>query len=117
MEALEPYRAAPSEGELARRRMAGLSPRQDALLTRWGYPYVFDEFRFHMTLTGPVADDRAAAVEAALQTHFEPVLGRSLTVDRLCLFVQEAPGAPFVMRQAFPIRRPIGAGFIRMEMH
>ena len=30
----------------------GLSPRQDELLKRWGYPYVLEEWRFHLTLTG-----------------------------------------------------------------
>ena len=32
----------PSEAELARRRAAGLTPRQDELLMRWGYPYVLE---------------------------------------------------------------------------
>ena len=32
------------EGDLARRRAAGLTPRQDANLLRWGYPYVDRRF-------------------------------------------------------------------------
>ena len=31
---------------------SGLTDRQEALLTQWGYPYVMEEFRFHITLTG-----------------------------------------------------------------
>jgi hypothetical protein len=50
--ALDPFRAPPSEAELARRRKARLSDRQEALLMKWGYPYVMEEFRFHLTLTG-----------------------------------------------------------------
>ena len=46
------FRQPADEAELARRRAAGLSPRQEELLTRWGYPYVLEEWRFHLTLTG-----------------------------------------------------------------
>ncbi|MEM1076382.1 MAG: DUF1045 domain-containing protein [Pseudomonadota bacterium] len=55
---LDRYRAPAKEVELAKRRAKGLSDRQDALLEQWGYPYVLDEFRFHMTLSGrmPKAD-------------------------------------------------------------
>lgn len=49
---LDGFRAPASEAEFARRRKAGLSDRQEALLTQWGYPYVFEEFRFHLTLSG-----------------------------------------------------------------
>ena len=50
------FRRPADEDELARRRAAGLSPRQDELLLRWGYPYVLEEWRFHLTLTGRLAD-------------------------------------------------------------
>ncbi|GGH37848.1 putative phosphonate metabolism protein [Cribrihabitans marinus] len=49
---LDAFRAPPEDAELARRRKAHLTDRQEALLRRWGYPYVLDEFRFHTTLTG-----------------------------------------------------------------
>lgn len=49
---LDGFRAPPPEDELARRRAAGLTATQEANLTRWGYPYVLDEFQFHLTLTG-----------------------------------------------------------------
>ena len=42
------FRKAPSAGELARRRAAGLSSRQEELLGQWGYPYVLDQYRFHL---------------------------------------------------------------------
>lgn len=49
---LDGHRGAASADELERRRAAGLTPRQDTLLVQWGYPYVADEFRFHLTLSG-----------------------------------------------------------------
>lgn len=53
----EPFRAPLSEFDLARRRKARLSPEEDARLVAWGYPYVFEDFRFHMTLSSGIADE------------------------------------------------------------
>ncbi|WP_439155912.1 DUF1045 domain-containing protein [Yoonia sp.] len=63
---LDEFRAPSEEPELARRRAAGLSARQDALLVQWGYPYVMEEFRFHLTLSGrlPQAEIPAWAKQA-----------------------------------------------------
>ena len=55
------FRAPPMPDEVARRRPERLTPRQRAHLDAWGYPYVLDEFRFHLTLTGPVPDALASA--------------------------------------------------------
>ena len=63
---LDMFRAAPSEAELAKRRTARLSAAQNAHLLRWGYPYVLDQFRVHLTLTGPLQADLAALAETAL---------------------------------------------------
>ena len=63
---LDSFRAPPSESETARRRKAGLTERQDALLRRWGYPYVFEEFRFHLTLTGRLPDPERRSVKTVL---------------------------------------------------
>src|SRR3546814_13524543 len=52
---LDALRAPLTPREIERRLQSRLSPRQEALLGRWGYPYVFDEFRFNMTLTGSLA--------------------------------------------------------------
>lgn len=53
---IDGFRAPASEAELARRRKAALSNRQEELLTQWGYPYVFEEFRFHLTLSGRLSE-------------------------------------------------------------
>lgn len=67
---LDSFRAAPGSAELARRRKAGLSERQEAMLTRWGYPYVMDDFRFHMTLSGRLSADQI--------THWTDILAERL---------------------------------------
>lgn len=92
VEALDAFRAPPTDTETARRRKAGLTPRQDQLLLRWGYPYVMDEFRFHMTLTGPLPRPEAEAVKAALVPHVEPRLSRPYVIETLSLFGEDEDG-------------------------
>ncbi len=70
VEGLDAFRRPAEQAEIARRRSAGLTARQDAMLARWGYPYVFEEFHFHITLSGRVAD--TDAVIAAARAHFTP---------------------------------------------
>lgn len=80
---LDRFRAPLSEAEMSRRRASRLSARQEALLQDWGYPYVLEEFRFHLTLTGPVED--ADAVAPILNAALEEVSHRPLIFDSLCL--------------------------------
>ena len=82
--------------EKDRRLGAGLTEGQVRNLERWGYPYVFDGFRFHMTLTGPIDADRRAAIVALLQARFNRVNGNNaLRIARLVLARQDAPSARF----------------------
>ena len=83
--ATEPFRAEPGERELARRRASGLSARQEALLLRWGYPYVMGEFRFHVTLSGPLDDAEARAVRDALETWLGGRLPRPFEARQVAL--------------------------------
>jgi putative phosphonate metabolism protein len=92
---LDQFRAPPSATELARRRRAGLSPAQEALLLRWGYPYVMAEFRFHMTLTARLSGAEGDAVGAALAPLVEPFCQAPLPIDALSLFRQDAADRPF----------------------
>jgi putative phosphonate metabolism protein len=89
---LDQHRAPAGEDELARRRDAGLSPAQHGNLTRWGYPYVLDEFRFHFTLTGKLAPGEAQAVEAALAPVLAPLVPRPFPVEALVLFGEDTAG-------------------------
>lgn len=91
------FRAPPTDDEIARRRPERLSPRQRENLERWGYPYVFDDFLFHMTLTGPVAERRRAAVRRILEDRFGQHLDRRVVVDGLALFVESVPPGDFIV--------------------
>jgi putative phosphonate metabolism protein len=90
--ALDHHRAPPKEAELERRLAAGLSERQEAMLARWGYPYVMDEFRFHITLTGRLNPDEAEAVKAALAPVLAPLLLRPFVIGDLALFGEDEAG-------------------------
>jgi putative phosphonate metabolism protein len=97
------FRAPPSQGELKRRRRAGLSRIQEALLQRWGYPYVFQEFRFHMTLTARLTGAEAPLLGAHLVSVVGPLCRRPLSIDAVALFHQPAPGARFRLLRRYPL--------------
>lgn len=96
--AFEPFRAPLSDAEIARRNPDALSPRECRNLSQWGYPYVFDTFRFHMTLTGRIAAEEAQRVRAAIEECLGDTLDRPLPMDGLAVFVEPSPGAPFEVR-------------------
>ena len=101
--ALAPFRAPLSDHDLARRRACGLTARQDELLQLWGYPYVMEEFRFHITLTGRL--DRPTmqrALQAAI-AWFGPALEERHWLDQLCLF-GEAEDGRFHLIRRFELR-------------
>lgn len=97
------FRAPLRDAEIARRRPERLSEQQRHNLERWGYPYVFDEFRFHMTLTGPVEEKDQPHVERILHDFFAPVLDETVEIANLALFVEPEPGAPFEIHSLHPM--------------
>jgi putative phosphonate metabolism protein len=97
---LDRFRAQPGGDELARRRAAGLSVRQDALLIEWGYPYVGPEFHFHMTLSHRLDQPMRDAVRSALGPVLAPLLPRPFTVDALTLCASDEAGRFRVLHRA-----------------
>lgn len=87
---LDAFRAPPSEADLARRRAAGLSRAQEENLVRWGYPYVLGEFRFHMTLSGPLSDAEADDMERILAEHLAGILPRPFVIGEMTLAGEDA---------------------------
>lgn len=104
--ALDRFRAPPTEAELAKRRAAGLNERQEEMLVRWGYPYVMDQFRFHLTLTCRLPD---AAERAAFRQALEPMVARfaaePLRVEAIALFRQDSRETPFLLTRYFPLSK------------
>ena len=81
--------------DLQRKRKVGLSASQDQRLVEWGYPYIFEEFRFHMTLTGAIKDDDQ---REELVNHLASLFpSQTHTVDGVAIFKQASREQPFVV--------------------
>jgi hypothetical protein len=96
---VDALRAPPEPDELARRRRAGLSAAQEANLLRWGYPYVFAAWRFHMSLTRRLTAEEDARIRPVAKSWFAYTLNLPRRVADICLFVQRGPGEPFVLAE------------------
>lgn len=101
VESFDPWRAAMDAAEAARRGAAGLSERERDHLARWGYPYVFDRFRFHMTLSGRLGDPERSALADALCDRLAAIAA-PVPVDAIAVFVQPDPAARFRVLARFP---------------
>ncbi len=101
---LDSHRQPADAAELARRRQAGLTTRQDAMLLDWGYPYVLTEWRFHMTLTRRLSPEERATMQPAAEAHFAAALAQPQRVADICLFTQIAPGSAFVLAERIALR-------------
>ncbi len=93
--AFERFRAPLSEAEIGRRGPENLTPVEVRNLLQWGYPYVFESFRFHMTLSGRVGHAEAPRLRQVIEAAFSPLLARPVPVDGIAVFVEPEPGAPF----------------------
>lgn len=91
VETLDRFRAPADNSELERRRAKGLTPRQEEMLQRWGYPYVMEDFRFHLTLTGRVPRKAAADWQAVVTAHL-PKLPEPFRLDAVALVGERADG-------------------------
>ena len=89
------FRAPLSDQDIAKRRQRRLTPQQDALMLRWGYPYVMQEFKFHMTLTGPLAPNEIDAIEHDANTRFREFLGQPLKIASLALLGEDSDSGRF----------------------
>jgi putative phosphonate metabolism protein len=120
VEALDSYRAAPSEMELARRRRAQLTETQAAMLVRFGYPYVLETWFFHMTLTRRLAPDEHRIWRPPAEQFFAAATASTRQVTDVCLFTQTRPGAAFVIAARVALKgrlnpRPIDLNGIKKE--
>lgn len=95
--AFEPFRAPLDSAEMKRRLESPLTPRQRDYLDVYGYPYVFEEFRFHMTLTGSLHCDFRESCLSAISSRLKWEFGSDVRalVDRVVLFRQESPADRF----------------------
>ena len=106
LRAFHPLREQPTLAEMERRRSKGLTPAQERLLARWGYPYVLDEYRFHITMTDSIPDKGKRKMMMQVISEHAAWLTKTIhTVRELCLFRQENKDTPFTLIH----RAPFGA--------
>jgi putative phosphonate metabolism protein len=103
------FRAPLTPQDRARRNPERLAPRQVKYLDRWGYPYVMEEFRFHMTLTGRLDAGRRDVVVPMLRERFTSVRLTTLAIDRLALFRQDDAASRFRIIAHWPLRAPLSS--------
>lgn len=99
------FRAPLSPADRARRMTGALSLRQVGHLDRWGYPYVFDDFRFHMTLTGPLPEAAQDVVARALRELYEPITG-PVAIDAISVLEQASRFSRFRVLKRFDFPEP-----------
>ncbi|WP_439103817.1 DUF1045 domain-containing protein [Celeribacter marinus] len=97
---LDHFRAEASAAELTRRRSAGLSAAQEANLVKWGYPYVMEQFQFHLTLSGKLDPTDVQNVTGILDTHLLPLTPRPFEINELCLFGEAEDGRFHVVHRS-----------------
>lgn len=84
------YRKYPSQNELEKRRKIGLTKRQEKNLVEWGYPFVMEEFKFHMTLTGHLQDNEKKLIESKLKKIFISSFNNPIKFNSICLLGEDA---------------------------
>ena len=102
VEAFDGFRRPETAEQVAKRR-AGLTARQSDHLDRWGYPYVFEDYRYHMTLTDPLPGEESDRLLGALTDLLAPLLAQPMRLDAICLFAQPERSAPFRLLRRFAL--------------
>ena len=100
----ERLRAPATEMELEQRMHDSLSSHERAHVFQWGYPYVFDTWKFHMTLTSSLSPEALARFEPYLRERFASVCETPLLVDSICIFHQPSPGNTFHLLDRVSLR-------------
>jgi hypothetical protein len=86
------FRAPLSEAEIEKRLKGRLSAEQSSNVHRWGYPHVMEQFRFHVTLTGPLKEPHAQQVRDEVTRIFTPLIPHPFHLAHLTLVGQRADG-------------------------
>ena len=95
VDAFEPFREPLSAAERTRRLKAPLTPRQIELVDAYGYPYVLEQFLFHMTLTDRLPVEQCEPMRERAAGWFAEALAEPVLLDRLVVFAEPEPGAAF----------------------
>lgn len=94
------YRAPLTDADIVRRDPASLTEREIENMHSFGYPYILDDFNFHMTLSGR-NDHNDADYLSWLRSLYQSMVTTTPLLDRLCVFYQPDRATPFVRIEEF----------------
>ena len=95
---------APLSNEVLERRSVGLDADEVRLLQGYGYPYVLDRYRFHLTLSAPAIESE----EKVMREWLEPRVTKlpPTRVDALSICREATSGDAFELVERIPLRAP-----------
>jgi hypothetical protein len=103
--AFEAFRMPLSDIQVQNYKQNKLTVHQEQMLENWGYPYVMEEFRFHMSLTDRIDDDKERqAVMENLQSLAAPILGRPVKVTDIAVLSQVGLDQPMKLIERIPFK-------------
>lgn len=104
---LDHHRQPLTSEDYARRNPDQLNDRQRAYLAQWGYPWVMEEFRFHMTLGGRLPASEHKPLMDTIHPILTPLLPDPHPIDAVTLVGEDADGY-FHQIERFPLMDTIG---------
>src|SRR5258708_19325091 len=99
------FRAPLTPEDRERRNPSALTARQRDYLDRWGYPYVMEDFRFHMTLTGRLDSARRETVRRMLRNRLSAIRIKTAAVAGVAPFRHDDAGSRFLCGTHRKLRR------------
>lgn len=100
----EDFRAPLSAADRERRLAPNLSDRQAAYVDQWGYPYVFEEFRFHMTLTGALPDRQQVECAKSALSEIYTAIDAPVAISSITIAEQPDRNAKFRVLERFSLK-------------
>lgn len=103
--AFDRFRAPLSKSDRTRRSQDQLSLSQRLMLAQWGYPYMLSQYRFHLTLTGPLDAAELEPIRTRLADTLESICQQRVTMESLSLFGDPGQGDTFRLIARYPLQR------------
>ena len=103
VEELDLFREPEPIKKMQMRRSKGLSKSEERLLQKWGYPYVLENFKFHLTMSGKLKPEASQNVIDVLTSELQPVLKKPLLINQICLFGENIRHGNFEIIEKFQL--------------
>ena len=99
----EHWRAPLDEASRQRRKPESLSAHERKLLDTFGYPWVLDAFRFHITLADRRHTSADETLAQTLDERFSTMVTATPMLDRIAVCHESAPHEPLVQIATFAL--------------